>query len=105
MNSYTEVDEYGNKFWYNENGEYHRLDGPAVECANGYKMWCQNDQRHRLDGPAVEWPDGTKMWYQNGLYHRLDGPALEWADGDKEWCIEGETYTEEEFQAKIAEMI
>ena len=24
-------------------------------------------QLHRLDGPAVEWADGTKFWWQNGV--------------------------------------
>jgi hypothetical protein len=48
-----------------------------------------NGFRHRLDGPAVEWADGTKGWYVNGLRHRLDGPAIEWADGDKEWWVNG----------------
>ena len=32
------VDRYGTKAWY-LNGELHRLDGPAVEFANGDKWW------------------------------------------------------------------
>ena len=34
--------------------------------------WFQNDKRHRLDGPALEFADGYKAWYQNGKLHRLD---------------------------------
>ena len=30
---------YGNKSWYNENGELHREDGPALEYSNGTKEW------------------------------------------------------------------
>ena len=69
----------------------HRLDGPAIEYANGNKEWFQNGKRHRLDGPAIEFcpgayfVDGHKEWYQNGKCHRLNGPAIEYANGDKYW--------------------
>jgi len=33
----------GDKYWH-QNGEYHRLDGPAVDCADGYKAWYQNGE-------------------------------------------------------------
>jgi hypothetical protein len=59
------VDEYGSTRWYNENGEYHREDGPAVEYSDGYKFWFINDKVHREDGPAVEYVDGSKSWYLN----------------------------------------
>ena len=48
------VDRVGNKRWYNSTGQYHRLDGPAVELVDGGKAWYQNGKTHRLDGPAVE---------------------------------------------------
>ena len=57
-------------------------------------------QLHRLDGPAVEWADGTKIWYQNDQPHRLDGPAVEWANGTKAWYLNRIEMTEEEFLAK-----
>ena len=25
-----------------------------------------NGERHRLDGPAIEWADGSKAWYVDG---------------------------------------
>jgi len=31
---------------------WHREDGPAVECANGYKYYYINGKRHREDGPS-----------------------------------------------------
>jgi hypothetical protein len=34
-----EIDIYGNKRWYNENGEYHRLEGPAVIIRNYFEEW------------------------------------------------------------------
>ena len=61
--------------------------------------WYQNGQLHRLDGPAREWRDGAKVWYQNGKLHRLDGPAREWGDGSKEWWLNGKYYkTEKEWE-------
>ncbi len=76
----------------------HREDGPAVEYANGDKVWYKNNLRHREDGPAVEcWR--YKAWYINGKAHREDGPAYEWADG-LEWFINGKKIscrTNEEF--------
>ena len=68
---------------------------------NGDKFWYnQNDQLHRLDGPAVEYSSGYKSWYQNGQYHRLDGPAIEYPSGTKYWYIKDEKYTEKEFNAQ-----
>lgn len=53
-------------------------------------------QYHRIDGPAIEYANGDGSWYQNGKLHRLDGPALDW-DDDKEYYINGNSLSEEEF--------
>ena len=37
-----------------------------VEYGYGDKQWFFNGQRHRLDGPAVECADGTKHWWFKG---------------------------------------
>ena len=64
--------ENGNKVWRNEKGQVHRLDGPAIEYANGTKYWYQKNQLHRDDGPAVEHADGSKAWYFEGKqYHAV----------------------------------
>ena len=65
-------------------------DNCKVNIHYGHEAWYQNDLLHRLDGPAVEDADGTKYWYQNDNLHRLDGPAIDRADGDKEWWHNGE---------------
>jgi hypothetical protein len=62
------IDEHGNKRW--------RLDGDL----------------HRVDGPAVEYADGDKEWYLNDEYHRVDGPAVEWSFGDDQWWLNDERY-------------
>ncbi len=83
------IDEFGNKFWRNKNGEFHREGGPAAEFADGYKKWYLNGKLHRKGGPAVEFVDGGKVWYLNGELHRVDGPAVDLANGDKEWWLHG----------------
>jgi antitoxin component YwqK of YwqJK toxin-antitoxin module len=98
------VKEYSKKeitsegtFWRNERSEYHRVDGPACEFANGTKHWYLNGQLHREDGPAVENVNGNRLWYLNGKCHREDGPACEYADGYKEWFLNGKRLSKEEF--------
>ena len=68
------IDEHGNKRWYNEQG-----------------------QLHRTDGPALIYPHGTQYWYINGKPHRTDGPAVIGSDGDQYWYIHGNQLTEEQF--------
>ena len=71
------VDAEGNKFWRLPNGKLYRIGGPAVENANGDKLWYVNDKLHREDGPAVEYANGDKEWYVNGK--RYDTPS-DWAE-------------------------
>ena len=87
--------------WYNDKVQLHRLDGPAVEWADGSKEWWVEDKRHCLDGPAFEDAHGCKAWWVDGKRHRLDGPAFERASGYKEWWVEGKYMTEEKFIAYI----
>ena len=88
--------------WHDfKTGKIHRVDGPAVEYANGDKSWWVNGRCHRTDGPAVEYVNGRKEWYLNGKHHREDGPAAEYADGNKAWYLNGVRYSESEFNAKI----
>ena len=62
-----EVDTYGNIRYYNKKGQYHRLDGPAVEYSDGTKDWYQNGRLHRIDGPAIEDPFYDILsWYIDG---------------------------------------
>ena len=61
-----EVDEYGNRRYYNALGQLHREDGPAVETAYGHREWWQNGDLHRLDGPAITYTNGDKSWWLNG---------------------------------------
>ena len=100
---FIHIDEDGAKLYYADRKMTirHREDGPAIERADGYKVWYINGKRHREDGPAVEGFNGYKEWYLNGKLHREDGPAIERADGSKEWYINGKHLTEEEFNARM----
>ena len=69
-------------------------------------VWKNSQQKlHRLDGPAVEYADGDKRWYLNGEYHRVDGPAREFSNGDKYWYLNGKELTKEEHSEKTQSKI
>ena len=63
---FIELDNFGNKLWRNKDGKFHRLDGPAVEFADGDKQWWKKGNLHRLDGPAIE-VGSYKAWWKNGV--------------------------------------
>ena len=74
--------------YYNDNGEYHREDGPAYIGSDGSQEWWLNGERHREDGPAIIYQDGTQEWYLNDKLHREDGPAYIGSDGSQEWWLD-----------------
>ncbi len=73
-----------NTKWY-LGTELHRIDGPAIEHANGDKGWYLNNKRHRIDGPAVEYTNGDKAWYFYNKLHHINGPTINYNDGYKAW--------------------
>jgi len=89
------VNSTGDREWTLSNGKLHRLDGPAIEWADGTKEWWVNNKRHREDGPAIEWASGKKEWYLNNKRHRVGGPAIERADGFKVWFLKGKCHRED----------
>jgi len=96
-----EIDHRGDKKYYKwDTNEYHNPYGPAIERANGSKVWYLNGEFHREDGPAIECTNGDKEWYVNGKRHREDGPAVEYVDGYKAWYLNGVDFTEEEFNSR-----
>ena len=87
--------ESGTTKWLNEVGQLHRIEGPAIEYADGSKVWFLNGKLHREGGPAYEGANGSKWWYLNGERHREVGPSIEWANGSKEWYLNGVRVTPE----------
>jgi hypothetical protein len=100
--STPQTDKYGNRYWYNSQGQLHRKDGPACEYSNGTRAWWVNGMLHRTDSPAVEQANGTREWWLNGRRHRVDGPAIVWDDGDREWYLNGLYLTFEQWLDKAA---
>ena len=102
MQTYTVTVFKGTVEWRNSQGQLHRLDGPAVEYANGNRVWYQNGQLHREDGPAIEHANGSRTWFVNGQLHRTDGPAIEYANGNCEYWVNGQELTKAEFESRTA---
>ena len=73
----------------------------TIDKEKTIRWYNDKKQLHRLDGPAIEWTNGYKVWFVEDKLHRLDGPAIEYANGDKEWYVDEEQMTEEEFNAYI----
>jgi hypothetical protein len=72
------INSIGDKGWF-LNGKRHRIDGPAIELANGIKYWFLHGRCHRIDGPAVEYATGTKQWWLNDNYYSFD----DWLEANK----------------------
>lgn len=58
--------------YFNEQGERHREDGPAVEYNDGGKEWWVNGKLHREDGPAVEHKSGYDKYYFNDINYSFE---------------------------------
>ena len=90
------TDKDGNKYWVI--GKCLYPEDEDKESSSFYIGWYFKGYLvHRLDGPAMEFANGSKWWFQNGLYHRLDGPAVEWSNGSVEYWIEGKILSEEQW--------
>lgn len=90
LKDYQLTDPFGNKYWYRD-GELHRLDGPAIEYANGDQAYYLAGKLHRYNGPAFIAKDYVE-WYHRGHKHRIDGPAVECKNGSQEWWIDGKRH-------------
>ncbi len=84
----------GTQDWY-RHGKIHREDGPAVIRADGTRIWWQNGERHRDNGPAVIRADGRQEWWQHHRRHKDDGPAVIAADGTQEWWQHGRLHRDD----------
>lgn len=43
------IDSKGHKYWYNDKGLLHRLNGPAIEYFNSSKSWYIDDLKYTHD--------------------------------------------------------
>ena len=79
---------HARKEW-RQDGELHRLGGPAIAGPDTHEEWYLHGQRHRIGGPAATYTDGTQKYYVRGQLHRTDGPAVTRRDGSQEWWAHG----------------
>lgn len=68
--------------YFDDNGEYHREDGPAIEYIDGQLK-------------------GFSIWYFHGKLHNLDGPAVIRIDGYLDYWINNENYGYEQWKQII----
>ena len=59
----------GSRFFLNKAGQYHRLDGPAIEWCYGGKEFFKNGIRHRIGGPAYEYKEEIQFWFDGKQYN------------------------------------
>jgi hypothetical protein len=70
--------------YFNENGRYHRTDGPALIYLLGYtgrEEWFLDGKHHRDNKPSVYYTSGhylnkIEAWHNYGFYHRIGGPSF-----------------------------
>lgn len=73
---------------YYEEGKLHRVDGPALEFADGRKEYYKHGALHCETGPAVITATGVQQYFKQGVLHRLNGPAVIYPTHE-EWWVEG----------------
>ena len=61
------TDPFGNRIYYNSQGQVHRDDGPAIITPDGSEYWYCNGKQLRSDGPAATWPGHPGLYYLNGV--------------------------------------
>ena len=62
------TDQDGYVIYYDEMGNYHRDNGPAVTRTDGYEAWYYHGTLHRKDGPAVRYSNGLEAFYDMGKF-------------------------------------
>ena len=88
------------KFYYDEeNGEY------FIEINGKSKFYFNLEGNlHRIGKPAVLYYDGTKQWMENGKRHRLDGFA-QVSNFYKDFWINDNRYTKKEFVEETKHLV
>ena len=60
--------------WLDDEGLYHRVDGPAAVYADGTQIWSRHGGFHFAHGPAILYDDGLLVWYEDGDFLRRREP-------------------------------
>jgi len=71
----------GTVHWLNKHRRLHRIDGPAIEMANGYKEWWIDGQQIR-----IHHANGVKEWVgANGKFYFYNTPEELWTNTLPSW--------------------
>ena len=60
----------------------------------GNPDWKQIYELHRINGPAIQWADGDQDWYKLGKRHRTNGPAVTRIGRKPQYWVNGKQVTE-----------
>lgn len=82
------IDERGTKYYFNDETQFHRDDGPAIIHKDGSKSWYVNGEANDPKNPSVFFANGIFLWYRFN-HHRSDGPSEVRPNGYKEWYEDG----------------
>lgn len=81
--------DHGETAWFNKQGKFHRIGGPAQEFDNGDKVFYVNGKRHNEEGAAIQLADGRNLFFLNGKEMT-----------EKQWAEEVKQYAPKAPQAK-----
>jgi len=72
-----------------------KITGEGYEFLGGYKnkAFYLNGLLHRVDGPAIEWADGSQFWYLHGILLTKEAHKKMM---NKQWYLNGKEVTVEE---------
>ena len=65
---------------------------------SGDIFYLEDGDLHRLDGPAIEFKSGIQWWMQEGKLHRENGPAITGKHEIIEYWLNGEAAAEDEIK-------
>lgn len=87
------IDKWGTKQYFNDIGQWHREDGPALISRTGTKWWYKNDNLSSEEYPSAIVLNGIAEWRINHHLNNKNGPAYDKPNGHKEWkfglgCVE-----------------
>lgn len=85
------IDSDGTKTYYNDDGQIHREDGPALIYPNGCtEHWINGEyaSNYELGAPDVV-DEGGVTWWHDRQHHSINRPANDYPNGQKLWLDNG----------------
>lgn len=77
------------------------MEKTTIINSDGEIRWLCDGTLHRTKGPALIDSVGSRYWFKDGVQHCELGPAVRLYDGTHEWYINGNKFTEDEFNDNV----